>query len=344
MAQIMQTPPEIICYVADKTGGHMLPCITHAHEQQKKNHTTTYIFHTNTPLEKTILEKHPEIKGYAPYCLDRIPYNQPWKMPIAGIKFIIYFCKSIWKLWNIKPKKIISFGGFSSIPVCLAAKILGIPVELYELNVEPGKTIKFLSHFSDHVHICFQDTCSYFDTKKCILTNYPLRFSDADTKYNQSVIKKELGLDPNKFTITILGGSQGSESLNEGIVEVLESLPGNILSTIEILHQAGNTSIDLEAVYKKLSIPYKVVEFYNDIIKFYQAADLIICRSGAGTIFEALFFQKKCITIPLQTTSTSHQIQNAQSMATYYPDYFTMILQHPGWQEKLRSHLITLIS
>ena len=344
MSEIMHNPPEIICYVADKTGGHMLPCITHAHEQQEKNQAITYLFHTDTPLERTILEKHPEIEGYAPYQLDRIPYNQPWNMPIAGIKFVIYFCKSVWKLWRLQPKKVISFGGFSSIPVCLAAKILGIPVELYELNVEPGKTIKFLSHFSDHVHICFQDTCSYFDTKKCILTNYPLRFSETDKNYNQSTIKKELSLDPKKFTITILGGSQGSESLNKGIINVLETLPKNILSQIQILHQAGNTQLDLETVYKNLSIPYKVVHFYNDIIKFYQAGDLIICRSGAGTIFETLFFQKKCITIPLETNSTSHQIQNAQSMATYYPDYFTMILQKPDWEEKIRSHIINILS
>lgn len=342
MHETINTPP-VICYVADKTGGHVLPCITHARLEQEKNHATTYLFHTDTPLEKSILENHPEIKGYAPYQLDRIPYNQPWKMPIAGIKFIIYFCKSFWKLWNLQPKKVISFGGFSSIPVCLAAKLLGIPVELYELNVEPGKTIKFLSRFSDHVHICFQDTCSYFDTKKCIQTDYPLRFSDADKTYNQSAIKKELGLNPEKFTVVILGGSQGSESLNQGIVNILESLPENILSKIQILHQAGNTQLDLETIYQKLSIPHKVLPFYNDIIKFYQAADLIICRAGAGTIFETLFFQKKCIAIPLETQSTSHQIQNAQSMATYYPNYFTMILQRPGWEEKIRSHIIKTI-
>ena len=235
MSHITNTPPPIICYVADKTGGHVIPCITHAHAQQEKNHAITYLFHTDTSLEKTILEKHPEIKGYAPYQLDRIPYNQPWKMPIAGIKFIIYFCKSVWKLWNLQPKKVISFGGFSSVPVCLAAKALSIPVELYELNVEPGKTIKFLSRFSDHVHICFQNTCSYFDTKKCILTQYPLRFSETDKIYNQKAIKKELALDPDKFTITILGGSQGSESLNQGIVNVLETLPKNILSKRQIL-------------------------------------------------------------------------------------------------------------
>ena len=344
MSHLANTPPPIICYVADKTGGHVIPCITHAHAQQEKDHAITYLFHTDTPLEHTILEKHPEINGYAPYQLDRIPYNQPWKMPIAGIKFVIYFCKSAWKLWHLQPKKVISFGGFSSIPVCLAAKLLRIPVELYELNVEPGKTIKFLSRFSDHVHICFQDSCSYFNAKKCILTDYPLRFSDIDKTYNQSVVKKELGLDPHKYTITILGGSQGSESLNQGIVDVLENLPENILSKIQILHQAGNTHLDLEAIYKKLSIPYKVVTFYNDIIKFYQAADLIICRAGAGTIFETLFFEKKCIAIPLETHSTSHQIQNAQSMATYYPAYFTMILQHPGWEEKIRSHIIKTIS
>jgi UDP-N-acetylglucosamine--N-acetylmuramyl-(pentapeptide) pyrophosphoryl-undecaprenol N-acetylglucosamine transferase len=113
---------------------------------------------------------------------------------------------------------------------------------------------------------------------------------------------------------------------------------------LQILHQAGNTNLDLEALYSSLKINFMVVNFYSDIIKFYQAADLIICRAGAGTIFETLFFQKQCITIPLETDSTSHQIQNAQSMATYYPQYFTMLLQRQGWEEKLRSHILKNIS
>ena len=73
--------------------------------------------------------------------------------------------------------KVITTGGYIAIPVCLSAKLLGIPIELYELNVIPGKTTRFLSYIATIIYLCFNDTKLYFKNKNCSVTNYCL-FAD----------------------------------------------------------------------------------------------------------------------------------------------------------------------
>jgi UDP-N-acetylglucosamine--N-acetylmuramyl-(pentapeptide) pyrophosphoryl-undecaprenol N-acetylglucosamine transferase len=238
-----------------------------------------------------------------------------------------YFFNAMYKLWNINPAKIISFGGLNSIPVCLAGKILGIPFELYELNVQPGQAIKFLSYFTDTVHICFSQTAQYFENKKCELSPYPVRFTDADRIYDKEKLLKDWNLLPNKKTIVILGGSQGSLFVNQAIKTCLEADP-ELASKVQIIHQIGiNDQDDYKNFYEAHHIPAVVFAYNEQLQNFYNLADIIICRAGAGTLFEVEFFKKQCIIIPLQTDLNDHQLQNAQAMAEMHPDQFSVILQ-----------------
>ena len=214
----------ILCFVAGKSGGHLLPCITQAEKVIQANPTShVYLFSSGTNLDTTIMQKHPKIEHYIPASLDSIPYKQPWLFPLFIYNFISYFAHSIYKLSTIKPSKIISFGGLNSIPVCLAGRILGIPFELYELNVEPGQAVKFLSYFTDTVYICFSQTADYFKHKKCAIAPYPIRFTDADRIYDKQKLLDTLNLSNNRKTIVILGGSQGSVFVNQAIKSCLEN-------------------------------------------------------------------------------------------------------------------------
>ena len=97
----------------------------------------------------------------------------------------------------------------------------------------------------------------------------------------------------------------------------------------KIIHQTGDIDpTDWQTFYKKLHIPAKTFDFNNNIAPLYQTTDIIICRSGAGTLFETLFFQTPCITIPLETKSTDHQLDNAKEMAEKHPNIFHLIRQH----------------
>lgn len=335
----------VICYVAEKSGGHLIPCATHALHEHEKCECTTYLFHTNSPLEQKIISQQPHLQGYAPCTLDRIPYSAWWKMPWFAAQSAYYFCNALYFLWTHKPERVISFGGYPSLLVCSAARLLNIPVTLYELNVEPGKSISFLSNWiAADIHVCFKETCQYFNTKNCTLSHYPVRFGEQEKKYNQQEIIQSLGLDPEKYTIVILGGSQGSQSLNDGIIAMLDFLDTKTKNNIQIIHQAGAHSEYLNEKYKEKNVQALVVDFYKEIEKFYQAADVIICRSGAGTLFETLFFQKPCITIPLETKETDHQLHNAQALHEMYPEYVTIIRQQKNWIEDLASSIQKSIS
>jgi UDP-N-acetylglucosamine--N-acetylmuramyl-(pentapeptide) pyrophosphoryl-undecaprenol N-acetylglucosamine transferase len=107
-------------------------------------------------------------------------------------------------------------------------------------------------------------------------------------------------------------------------------------------------NFDWTTFYQELDVP-ALTFFYNEHVKdFYNLADLIICRAGAGTIFEVAFFEKPCIVIPLVAHSTSHQVDNAHEIAKQYPHLFTMIEQstitatstvfHETIIKKLRMH------
>jgi UDP-N-acetylglucosamine--N-acetylmuramyl-(pentapeptide) pyrophosphoryl-undecaprenol N-acetylglucosamine transferase len=291
-----------ICFVAGKSGGHLLPCITKAKKTVEQNFETQILFFsTNTHLDKEILQNNSFIK-------------EPIFLPLASLTkkgifnycyfiatFISSFLISFRELYKKKPAKIISMGGAVSLPVCFAGYLLQIPLELLELNVVPGKTIKALAPLATSLATCFQETQKYF-SQKCYLSEYPLRFSKSD-QIKSSTARLNLNLDPDKKTIFIVGGSQGSLFINNAIKIWLEKSDNNY-QNFQIIHQVGKSdTTDWNKFYKSLEIKAFIFDFYNHIEQCYSAADLIICRSGAGTLFEAKFFNKPCITIPLETKS-----------------------------------------
>lgn len=318
----------ILCFVAGKSGGHLLPCITKAEQVLQADATSqVYLFSSGSSLDYKIMQKHPDINHYVPAVIDSIPYKQPWLFPLFIFEMGAYFFNSLYKLWNINPAKIISFGGLNSVPVCLAGKILGIPFDLYELNVQPGQAVKFLSYFTDTVFICFSQTAQYFKNKTCIVTPYPVRFTDADRIYNKEKLLQDWNLSADRKTIVILGGSQGSLFVNQAIIKCLEQDP-QLCDRVQIIHQIGiNDQDDYKDFYEQHHIPAVVFAYNEQLQNFYNLADLIICRAGAGTLFEVEFFKKQCIIIPLQTDLNDHQLQNAQAMADMFPDYFSVVLQ-----------------
>lgn len=318
----------ILCFVAGKSGGHLLPCLTQAEQILENNRSSqVYLFSSGSSLDEKIMQKHPNVHHYIPAILPSIPYQQPWLFPFFICNMSYYFFNSLYKLWNLKPSKIISFGGLNSIPVCLAGKILGIPFDLYELNVEPGQTTQFLSYFTDTVYICFTQTAEYFSNKKCIITPYPVRFTQPDKHHDKEKLLEDWNLQPDRKTILILGGSQGSLFINQAIKKCLEQNK-DFINQIQIIHQIGiHDQADYQKFYQQHKIPAVVFAYNEQLQNFYNLSDIIICRAGAGTLFEVEFFKKQCIIIPLQTDLNNHQLQNAHAMAAMHPEYFSVVLQ-----------------
>ena len=207
----------------------------------------------------------------------------------------------------------------------MAAKVLRIPVELFELNVIPGKASRVLAPLSNALFTCFKATEKHFG-RSCTLAPYPLRFTPdvIDATHKEKALEN-LHYDKTKKTLLILGGSQGSTFLNVQLCNTLSVAPPD---TFQVIHQTGHAHIkELETFYKQLNIPAQVFAYKQDLIPYYQAADIVICRAGAGTLFETAFFKKQCITIPLEIASTSHQVDNAYAMQENHPQLFKVMRQ-----------------
>jgi UDP-N-acetylglucosamine--N-acetylmuramyl-(pentapeptide) pyrophosphoryl-undecaprenol N-acetylglucosamine transferase len=324
---ISMNEKKTICFVAGKSGGHLLPAITLAKQHKEKYPKDRIVFITTTgTIDKTIINEHCFINQHEMLNLDNIP-KSIWSYPLYTLKLALVIVRCLKILKGQHVTKIVSTGGYLLLPIAIAARLFSIPVELYELNALPGKAVKMLAPLVTSIYTCFKSTQQFLPQYKCILSSYPLKFNNKD-KITQKEALIKLQLSTNKKTLFILGGSQGSLFINSAIKDWLEK---NTMqhNALQIIHQTGmNDKIDWQALYKKMKIPAHVFNYTHQLADYYNAADLVLCRAGAGTLFEVVFFNKPCITIPLATKSTDHQVLNAQSMVQEHPLIISMITQN----------------
>ncbi len=317
------------CFVAGRSGGHLIPALTLAREQKQQNKNIKVLFFSaNTALDRQLAGGSDVVDFYVPLKLDNVPLRKPWLLPIFGWQFCASFFTARKQLRRHRPPSVLSTGGYISIPVFLAARTLRIPVELFELNVVPGKATNFLARFARTIFICFEQTRKYLPQEKCQFAQYPIRHTQVtNTTEARAAALTKFHFSPDAKTILILGGSQGSVFLNNMIKQWITQYPQDG-KALQVIHQTGaRDNGPWRDVYRQANITAFVTDFSNDVSDFYAAADLVICRSGAGSLFETLFFKKQCITIPLETTENNHQLDNARAMAESYPDLFTVLRQ-----------------
>ena len=200
-----------------------------------------------------------------------------------------------------KPDAILGMGGFTSVPVIVAGRILGIPCFIHEQNVQPGLANKLLSKITRKVFISFDETKKYLPAGRAVHTGNPLR----------QKLKKLEGLKgPDSFGIFVFGGSRGAKSINDAVLSLLPHLEGR--ENVTVYHQTG--ADDLERVreaYSGSPVAHEVFAFTDEMEKYYALSDVVIARAGATTIFELAFYRKAAILIPYPYSAGNHQWQNA---------------------------------
>ncbi|HOC53403.1 MAG TPA: UDP-N-acetylglucosamine--N-acetylmuramyl-(pentapeptide) pyrophosphoryl-undecaprenol N-acetylglucosamine transferase [Candidatus Pacearchaeota archaeon] len=215
---------------------------------------------------------------------------------------------------------VFSKGGYGSVPTVIAAWFLGIPIFLHESDISPGLSNKILSKFSKQIFVSFPvKETEYFPVDKMIKVGNPTR--DSLLWGDKEKAKKIFNLKAQKPVILVLGGSQGSQRINDLILGVLSEL----LKTYEIIHQTGD--YDFERVktqanaflYESAKQEYHAYGFISedDLKHAYTAADCVISRAGSGIIFELAILKKPSILIPLPESAQNHQTKNAYAYAKY---------------------------
>ncbi len=320
--------PPTLCVAAGKSGGHLIPALQLAkrwHEQHPSGKVVLCTY--GTALDQKIYEQYPFISTVQSFTFTTFVASKLWRYPIISYQAITA-CLQAWRLLRAtKPEKIITSGGFVALPVSIAAKLLGIPVEVYELNVHPGKAVKALALLGARVFAVFSETLNVMP--RAILVDYPVRFTSSDLRSRVAArneltaqIASTLPLHPGRPTLFIVGGSQGSQYLNNLVLTLVAAKP-ELHTQIQIIHQVGTDPKQYSDNYTQLGIPHLVFDFHSAIAACYQAADLVICRAGAGTLFELKYFKRPAIIIPLVAASTSHQEANARAITAQCPELFS---------------------
>lgn len=325
---------QTIAYAAGKSGGHIIPCMTLFHSAKEKNNALKGLFFTtNAPLDAVVLPD-----GADDITVCRLPLHtrvrNPFRFLFVAVGLIHSCFKSFWYLLKHKPARIVTTGGITAVPVCVMGYILGIPIDLYELNAVVGRATRFLSAFASRVMICFPEAQSSLRSKACTLTQYPIRFATANLMDDHDAMRQAVELAPHVPTLLILGGSQGSVQLNKLVKQALSSYA----KPVQVIHQTGsNDTFDWSAWYQERGISALVFPYRDDLSPYIIMSDVVVCRAGAGTLFECMAYQKKMIVVPLEGVAEDHQVANAYAFQRRYQD--AVVLR----QQRLDHHATLLI-
>jgi UDP-N-acetylglucosamine--N-acetylmuramyl-(pentapeptide) pyrophosphoryl-undecaprenol N-acetylglucosamine transferase len=286
-----------IVIAAGGTGGHIYPGIAVAEEFISSDNTNKVLFISGrTPLEKRLIEKE-KLKGISIHVkgLERkVSLKAIWAPFISFLGFI----ESLILLAVYKPKAVVLTGGYVSLPVALAAKILRIKSILLEQNVLPGFTSRLLSRFVDHIVLSFAESKEYI--KGDVLGN-PVRKRILNGKKTIRDVKN----------ILIIGGSQGALSINRAICSKLDQFVGKNISITHLLGDRDYTDLTSKIELRKYPFYHPISYMYN-IEEGLMASDLVVSRAGATAIAEFLVLGIPSILIPFPYAAERHQDLNAR--------------------------------
>ena len=283
------------------SGGHVLPAIT-IYDHLKSNYETLI----STDLRGL---KYLDKKNYKYIIVNTPKLNNLLLFPFSFLKVITLTLKSLIILKKENISILISTGGYMSLPLCLAAKILSIKIYLIEPNMVLGRANKFFLYFAKKL-ICYSKE----------LINLPKKFEHKQTILMPLIRKKYYDIENyhnegNFFTIIIIGGSQGTKIFNSLINELLVKI--SKICSLKVLHQTSKKNTDfLEKFYKVNKIENKVFTFDENLNILLKQSDLCITRAGASSLAELSLLKIPFIAIPLPSSKDNHQYENAK----YYKD------------------------
>ena len=203
---------------------------------------------------------------------------------------------------------VVGMGGFHSLPVLLGAMYLRIPITLYEPNLIPGRVNKLFSIASKRTLVLFEEVGKHLYGSVKLLSLASQVYLDNPLP-SKKLLLKEFGLEEGVTTILIFGGSRGAKPINDLVEDTIAFTKGEM----QVIHLTGSCE-GIKEIYERHGIRSYVTAFLKDMDKAWKACDFAICRSGAGTIKEALVSRTPLIMIPFPHAVNDHQMHNAKFM------------------------------
>jgi UDP-N-acetylglucosamine--N-acetylmuramyl-(pentapeptide) pyrophosphoryl-undecaprenol N-acetylglucosamine transferase len=300
-----QTGPTRVLIAGGGTGGHVIPALAIADELKARHGADLLFVGTARGLESRLVPQ-------AGYSLELIRVGQLNRVSLmTRLRTLVDLPLGFWQcvrlLRHFRPDVVIGVGGYASGPVMGAAILLRIPTLAFEPNAVPGLANRLIGSRVRAAAVNFEPAARYF--RNAHVTGIPVR--------NEffRLTARPAGAIPH---LLVFGGSQGARTLNAMMPKIAASLL-NAIPGLTILHQAGarHAEATLQAYQESGAPPdrWQVAPFLDDMPRRFEAADLVLARSGASTVAELAAAGKPAVLVPLPTAADDHQRKNAEVMA-----------------------------
>ncbi len=302
-----------VIIAAAGTGGHINPGIAIANEIKKNEPDSEIIFiGTNNGIERDLIPR----AGYTLKTLDA--YGLQRKPSIQNLRRMYRTLKSYKKAKEIvkefKPDIIIGTGGYICGPVISAGLKYNIKTTLHESNAFPGVAVKLLSGKVNTVMLGFEDAKKRLPkAHKIVVTGTPSKVYKINLSENKkNELKQSLDIKNNLPIVLVFGGSQGAESINNSLVEIVNN---KLNSNYQLIWSVGQSKY--EDIKKQLNNTnnVKLLPYIYNMEEILNLADIVVARSGAMTITEVTRCHKPAIFIPFPYATENHQEYNAKVLA-----------------------------
>jgi len=289
------------------TGGHVSPGISIAEGLAARGHEAVLLI-SMKKVDSRLVEKYPHLR------FERMPGSGFSWRPAGMARFAASQVSALRRCMQIirrvRPDVVIGFGGFTSAPAAIAARMLGIPVALHEANRIPGRAIRLFGRFAQRVYLPLGVRIAGVRVAATRHAGLPVR--SEISRMPSAAARQALGLDPKQKVLVILGGSQGATALNAWARSRLETLASE---GIQVVCVTGLGKGEQEAVSLRSrsgeAVRSVFMPFCDRVAELLSAADLVVTRAGAGTLAEFIRCEVPAILVPFPHAASDHQRANA---------------------------------
>ncbi len=290
------------------TGGHLFPGIAVGEALRKRGHEVLLLI-SQKKVDAEASAKYSHLYFETVPAVAKPPTFSPRMVPFLWKTWrSIRRCRTI--IRNFKADAVLGMGGFTSLPPVYAAHKLGLKTFIHDSNARPGRANVLTSRFCTQVFLGLDAAQPFFPNRDTVTTGTPVRPEILNAPEREKAANI-FGLDPEKTTILVTGGSQGARRLNELSAQAAALLPVDT----QVLHIAGALDFDRVTEISHGRSGHKVLGFCDQMAAAYAVADLVIARSGASSLTEISISGHPSILVPFPYAADDHQTRNAEVFA-----------------------------
>jgi UDP-N-acetylglucosamine--N-acetylmuramyl-(pentapeptide) pyrophosphoryl-undecaprenol N-acetylglucosamine transferase len=286
------------------TGGHIYPALAVATQLQKEYQAEILYLGSDDGLETELAPQ----AGF-PYAIIKAGKLQryiSWKTITGVARVPVGMAQAVGIVRKFRPHAVFTSGGYVAVPAGLAARMNGVPLLMHQEDVSPNLSNRLIAPLATRISVAFADSLAYFPEGKTLQLGNPVREAILDARASSpQEARRSLGLEAELPLLLVTGGSQGARHLNQ---VVCHALPG-LLTHCQVLQISGKklfdetrelaertmANLDSQGKQRYHLVPYMDAEMPAAL----QAADLVLCRSGAATLSELAVLSKPSILVPL---------------------------------------------